>query len=130
MAAIHSKDTKPEIYLRTLLYHRGFRYRKNDRTIYGAPDIWLPKYRAAIFVHGCFWHRHEGCTMAYTPKTRTDFWQKKFDANVRRDQEVRAHLTQLGIRCIVVWECDIRRMQKDSATESTELEQIINELNT
>ena len=125
MSAIRSRDTKPEVYLRKLLFSRGFRYRKNDRAVFGTPDIWLPKYRAAVFVHGCFWHRHEGCRLAYTPGTRTEFWQKKLDANINRDRLVRETLEQQGIRCVIVWECTIRKMQKDTATESAELEQLI-----
>lgn len=125
MSAIRSRDTKPEVYLRKLLFSRGFRYRKNDRAVFGTPDIWLPKYRTAVFVHGCFWHRHEGCRLAYTPGTRTEFWQKKFDDNVRRDRLVRETLEQQGIRCVVVWECTIRKMQKDATTESAELERLI-----
>ena len=125
MSAIRSRDTKPEVYLRKLLFSKGFRYRKNDRAVFGTPDIWLPKYRTAIFVHGCFWHRHEGCRLAYTPGTRTEFWQKKFDDNVRRDRLVRETLEQQGIRCVIVWECTIRKMQKDTATESAELERLI-----
>lgn len=128
MAAIRSRDTKPEVYLRKLLYHSGFRYRKNDRSIPGTPDIWIPKYRTAVFVHGCFWHRHEGCRLAYMPGTRVEFWQKKFDDNVRRDLKVRETLEQQGIRYVVVWECTIRRMRKDAETEAAELAKIVAEL--
>lgn len=125
MSAIRSMDTQPEVYLRKLLFGRGFRYRKNDRSVFGTPDIWLPKYRTAVFVHGCFWHRHDGCRMAYTPGTRVEFWQKKFDANVRRDALVRQTLEQQDIRCIIVWECTIRQMRKDRDTEDAELEKLI-----
>lgn len=125
MSAIRSRDTQPEVYLRKLLFSRGFRYRKNDRSVFGTPDIWLPKYRTAVFVHGCFWHRHDGCRMAYMPGTRVEFWQKKFDANVRRDALVRQTLEQQGIRCIIVWECTIRQMRKDRDTEDAELEKLI-----
>lgn len=125
MSAIRSTDTRPEVYIRKLLFARGFRYRKNDRSVFGTPDIWLPKYRTAVFVHGCFWHRHEGCRLAYTPGTRVEFWQAKFDANVRRDALVRQTLEQQGIRCVTVWECTIRKMRKDEAAEAAELERII-----
>ena len=125
MSAIRSRDTQPEVYLRKLLFSRGFRYRKNDRSVFGTPDIWLPKYRTAVFVHGCFWHRHDGCRLAYTPGTRVEFWQKKFDANVRRDALVRQTLEQQGVRCIIVWECTIRQMRKDMDTEDAELEKLI-----
>lgn len=128
MSAVRSRDTGPEVYLRKLLYHSGFRYRKNAKDIFGHPDIWLPKYRTAVFVHGCFWHRHEGCRMAYTPKTRTDFWNRKFEANVRRDREVLGHLTKQGIRCTIVWECEIRLMRKDAEAESAVLSRLIREI--
>ena len=88
----------------------------------------LLKTPAAVFVHGCFWHRHEGCRLAYTPGTRVEFWQKKFDDNVRRDLKVREALEQQGIRCVVVWECTIRRMRKDAETEAAELKGIVNEI--
>ena len=88
MAAIRSRDTKPEVYLRKLLFVKGYRYRIADKTVPGHPDIFLRKYNTAIFVHGCFWHRHQNCKYAYTPKSRVEFWQKKFDDNVKRDEIV------------------------------------------
>lgn len=124
MSSIKSKDTKPEIYLRKLLYHNGFRYRKNYSSLFGHPDIYLSKYKVAIFVHGCYWHRHEGCQYAYMPKSRVDFWQKKFDDNVRRDKLVKETLESQGIRCLVVWECAIKRMQKNSKIETDELQML------
>ena len=78
MAAIHGQNTKPEMYLRKLLFAHGFRYRKNYKELPGHPDIYLPKYRTAIFVHGCFWHRHKGCKHAYMPKSNVEFWEKSF----------------------------------------------------
>lgn len=113
MSAIRSRDTKPEVYLRKLLFADGYRYRIADKTIPGHPDIFLRKYNTAIFVHGCFWHHHQDCKYAYTPKTRVDFWQKKFDDNVRRDAVVREELKKRGIKCLIVWECTIRKMRKD-----------------
>lgn len=130
MSAIRSADTKPEVYLRKLLYHSGFRYRKNVRDIFGHPDIWIPKYRTAVFVHGCFWHRHEGCTLAYTPHSNTDFWNRKFAANMKRDATVRSTLEQSGIRCVIVWECEIRRMRRNLSAESESLTRIIREITT
>lgn len=114
MSAIHSKNTKPEVYLRKLLFADGYRYRIADKTIPGHPDIFLRKYNTAIFVHGCFWHRHQDCKYAYTPKTKVDFWQKKFDDNVRRDAVVGEELKKRGIKCLIVWECTIRKMKIDS----------------
>ncbi len=112
MSSIHSKDTKPEIYLRKLLFSHGYRYSLNSPKVPGHPDIYLRKYNVAIFVHGCFWHRHEGCRYTYMPKSRVEFWQKKFDANVRRDLVVKEELAREGYRHLIVWECAIRDAQK------------------
>ncbi len=124
MAAIRSKNTKPEVYLRKLLFAKGYRYRIAEKSVIGHPDIFLRKYDTAIFVHGCFWHRHEGCRYAYMPKSHVDFWQIKFDDNVKRDIVIRKALQEQGIKCLVVWECTIRKMKKDSAMEETILLQI------
>lgn len=117
MSAIHSKNTKPEVYLRKLLFAAGYRYRIAPDYVTGHPDIFLRKYNTAIFVHGCFWHRHQGCKYAYMPKTRVDFWQKKFDDNVRRDAVVRELLQHQGIKCLIVWECTIKKMKRSSELE-------------
>jgi len=115
MAAIRNKDTKPEVYLRKLLFSQGYRYRKNVSYVYGHPDIYMAKYQTALFVNGCFWHRHKDCKYAYKPKTRIEFWQKKFASNLRRDSDVRNRLLNENIKCIIVWECSIKKMQKDEA---------------
>lgn len=112
MAAIRSKDTKPEIYFRKLLFSRGYRYRVNSKQVSGHPDIYLKKYNTAIFIHGCFWHRHEKCKYAYTPKSNIEFWSKKFNANISRDTIVRKELQTNGIKCLVVWECTVKQMKK------------------
>ena len=117
MAAIHSKNTKPEIYLRKLLFARGYRYGVNSKSVPGHPDIYMKKYNTAVFVHGCFWHRHEGCKYAYMPKSRVEFWLKKFEANVKRDELVRKELASKKIKVLIVWECTIKRMKKDKKTE-------------
>ena len=114
MAAIKSRDTKPEVYLRKLLFAKGYRYRIADKNIPGHPDIFLRKYNTAIFVHGCFWHRHPGCKYAYTPKSRVEFWQKKFDDNVRRDTVVTKELQQQGIKQLIIWECTINSMKRNA----------------
>lgn len=117
MAAIRSKNTKPEVYFRKLLFNQGYRYSLNSKKIPGHPDIYLRKYNTAIFVHGCFWHRHPGCKYAYTPKSRIEFWQKKFNDNVRRDAVVMQQLEEQGIKCLIVWECTIKKMMKDKEFE-------------
>ena len=108
MSKIRSQDTKPEIALRKALHSLGFRFRLHGRKLPGKPDVILPKYRAVIFVHGCFWHRHPGCRVAHIPKSNTDFWQQKFDRNVARDLENIADLTAAKWRVFVVWECELK----------------------
>ncbi len=129
MAKIRSKDTKPEEYIRKKLFRMGYRYRKNSKSVYGHPDVWLAKYNTAIFVNGCFWHRHEGCKYAYTPKSRVDFWTEKFQKNVERDAKVKAHLMEQGIRILIIWECTVRKMMKSEDKEQEVLAQIQRFLN-
>ena len=124
MAAIHSKNTKPEIYLRKLLFARGYRYGVNSKSVPGHPDIYMRKYNTAIFVHGCFWHRHEGCKYAYMPKSRVEFWQKKFDANIKRDEYVRKELMRKKVKVVIVWECTIKKMKKDEELREDKLHQL------
>ena len=109
MSRIKGKDTKIEVEVRKYLFSIGYRFRKNDKRYPGKPDIVLPKYHVAIFVHGCFWHRHEGCKDATTPKTRTEFWLEKFDKNVKNDQIKQEKLRELGWKVIVIWECELKR---------------------
>lgn len=108
MSRIRAKDTRPERLVRSLLHNLGYRFRLNRKDVPGRPDIVLPKYRTAIYVHGCFWHRHKGCTLAYTPKSNLEFWSKKFSRNEERDAEVAAALKETGWKQIVVWECETR----------------------
>lgn len=108
MASIRSRDTKPEMQVRKYLHASGFRFRLNVRTLPGSPDLVLAKWRTVIFVHGCFWHRHEGCIFAYTPKSRQDFWLEKFEKNVIRDTNAIAALKAAGWKVIVVWECELK----------------------
>lgn len=108
MSRIKGRDTGPELRLRSLLHRAGFRFRLHAKDLPGKPDIVLPKYRTAIFVHGCFWHRHEGCRHATTPSTRADFWQDKFAANVNRDERNRTALEAAGWRVETIWECELR----------------------
>lgn len=112
MAGIKGKDTKPELVLRRALHARGFRYRLHSKTVPGRPDLVFPKHHAIVFVHGCFWHRHEGCRYTTTPSTRPEFWQAKFDANVARDRSVHDQLLDAGWRVATVWECALRRPEE------------------
>ena len=109
MAAIRGKDTAPELAVRRILHAMGLRFRLHRKDLPGRPDIVLPKHRTVVFVHGCFWHRHEDCRYTTTPKTRQEFWQTKFAANVERDRRNRTDLQRLGWRVIVVWECELRQ---------------------
>lgn len=108
MAGIRAKNTKPEVALRSALHRLGFRFRIHDRTLPGRPDIVLPRYRAAVQVHGCFWHRHEACRFATNPSTNREFWQAKFSSNVQRDRAAELSLQEHGWRTAVIWECAIR----------------------
>ena len=105
MSGIRGKNTKPELALRRSLHAFGFRYRLHVKGILGKPDIVMPKYRAVIFVHGCFWHRHAGCRYATVPATHPEFWAAKFDANVARDAADQSALREAGWRVATVWEC-------------------------
>ena len=109
MARIRGKNTKPEIIVRRTLHAMGKRFRLFRRNLPGRPDVVLPRHRLALFVHGCFWHRHEGCRLSSTPKTRTGFWIDKFTANVARDASNVEALRTLGWRVGIVWECETRK---------------------
>ena len=108
MASIGSKNTKPEVQVRKHLHSQGFRFRLHKKVCGFRPDIVLPKYRTCIFVHGCFWHRHEGCRLASTPKTRQEFWEAKFQSNVARDRRVARQLELNEWKVVVIWECEVR----------------------
>jgi len=108
MSGISGKDTKPELLLRKAMYAWGYRYRLHYNKLSGRPDIVMPGRRIAIFVHGCFWHRHEGCRCATIPATRPEFWARKFERNVERDAENIAALVESGWRVAVVWECGLK----------------------
>ena len=118
MSAIKSKNTKPEIKVRKVLHSMGYRFRLHSKNLPGSPDIVLPKYKTVIFVHGCFWHRHENCKYASTPKTRQEFWNKKFNENINRDKINQENLSSKGWKIIIIWECEIRN-------KKINLEQII-----
>jgi DNA mismatch endonuclease (patch repair protein) len=108
MAKIRGKNTGPERLLRSILHRMGYRFRLHDAKLPGKPDIVLPRRKAVIFAHGCFWHGHEGCGRAALPATRTDFWAAKIEGNVRHDARVLAALKALGYRCLVIWQCEMK----------------------
>lgn len=108
MQSIRGRDTKPELFLRRYLHSLGYRFRLHRKDLPGSPDLVLPRHRLAIFVHGCFWHRHAGCFYTTTPKTRQAFWEEKFLGNVRRDNKAYMELQHLGWRVLVVWECGFK----------------------
>ncbi len=108
MAKIGPKDTKPEKIVRSLLHRAGFRFRKNVQNLPGKPDIVLPKYETVIFVHGCFWHRHDCKRGQSIPSNRREFWKEKFNRTIERDEENRINLEEAGWKVIVVWECDLK----------------------
>ena len=110
MSQIKGKNTKPELTVRKYLYHRGFRYRLHNKNLIGKPDISIKKYKIAIFINGCYWHRH-GCKMTTTPKTNTDFWKNKFKENVKRDKNNYKTLKELGWHVIIIWECEVNKSE-------------------
>ncbi|MBY5473593.1 DNA mismatch endonuclease Vsr [Rhizobium leguminosarum] len=106
MRAVRGNNTKPEIAVRKLLHSLGYRFRLQRADLPGKPDIVLPRHKLVVFVHGCFWHRHD-CKRASMPKTRTEFWKKKLSANVERDVRVVRELAALGWKVVVIWECEV-----------------------
>ncbi len=109
MSRIKSKDTKPEIIVRKFLHSHGYRYRLHNKKLPGKPDIYLKKYNTAIFIHGCFWHGHEGCKYFVLPKTRAEWWRSKIEGNTLNDQKKSETLESLGIHVVTIWECDLRK---------------------
>jgi DNA mismatch endonuclease (patch repair protein) len=107
MRHIGSKDTKPELFVRRLLHRMGYRYRLHAKTLPGTPDIVFPSREKAIFVHGCFWHQHRGCSDAYVPNSRIDYWLPKLERNTERDAETLSKLKALGWKVLTVWECQL-----------------------
>ena len=108
MAQIRAKDTKPEIMIRHALHKKGFRYRLHNRNLPGTPDLVFPRFHAVCFVHGCFWHRHIGCSYATMPSTNSDNWNEKFNSNIERDKRNCKELMSRGWRIAIVWECALR----------------------
>lgn len=126
MSRIQAKDTKPELTIRRLLFADGFRYRIHVKTLPGTPDLVLPKYRAVIFVHGCFWHGHDGCKYAKLPTTHVEFWRDKISKNKERDQRVRQELVSGGWRVLTIWTCSINNQAKVKETYTQVKDWILN----
>ena len=123
MSRVRSKDTKPELMVRKFLFAHGFRYRLHDKKLSGKPDVVLPKYKTVIFVHGCFYHGHEGCRYFVVPKTRTEWWLDKINSNKRRDDINYVKLTELGWRIITVYECELKPANREKTLQNL-LEQL------
>lgn len=115
MSRIRGKDTKPEMIVRKFLFAHGFRYRLHDKRLQGKPDLVLPKYKTVIFVHGCFWHGHEGCTYARLPESNIEFWQSKIAKNIINDKLHIAKLKESGWNVLIIWECELKSKQKDKS---------------
>jgi len=112
MSRIRSRDTDPEKKVRSLLHRLGYRFRMYQKDLPGKPDIVLTKYKTVIFVHGCFWHRHKGCSRCTTPSTNQEYWLAKFEKNTAKDKKNRMILRRLGWKCITVWECETKKPEK------------------
>ncbi len=122
MSQVRGRDTRPEVFVRSLLHRMGFRFRLHRKDLPGRPDIVLPKYRTVVFVHGCFWHQHPGCPKATRPQTNTRFWKTKFAKNVERDAENERALKGLEWNVLIVWECELKDVDALSARLRRELE--------
>lgn len=112
MGRIQGRDTAPEVQVRSILHRAGYRFRLHRKDLPGRPDIVLSKYRTVVFVHGCFWHRHSGCSNCSMPKSNTEFWEIKFSGNVERDRRNVAKLHESGWNVIIVWECELASPDK------------------
>jgi len=124
MSKIKGKETKPEILVRKYIFSKGFRYRKNVRKLHGTPDIVLKKYKTIIFIHGCFWHLHQGCKEGRLPRSNGTYWKEKLERNVNRDKRNISVLASLGWKVIVIWECEIR----NAALRNNRLVKLIDEI--
>ena len=113
MSQVRSQDTKPEKIVRSYLFSKGLRFLKNDKRYPGRPDIVLPKYKTMVFVHGCFWHLHDGCKYAVMPKSNVDFWKNKLYKNKERDERNKKELEKMGWMVITVWECQLKKNKQE-----------------
>lgn len=115
MSRVRSKNTKPELFVRSLLHAMGYRFRLHRKDLPGSPDVVLPRYRTAVFVHGCFWHQHPGCRKATIPKNNSEFWEAKLKRNHERDLEAQCRLEELGWNVLVLWECEVKKAAATNA---------------
>jgi DNA mismatch endonuclease (patch repair protein) len=118
MSRIRSKDTKPELIVRKFLFPKGYRYRLHDRKLPGKPDLVLSKYKTVIFIHGCFWHAHEGCKYAVTPKSNQQYWLPKIEKNKLKDIAAYQQLVKMNWKVIVIWECALKKTEQSETLES------------
>jgi len=121
MRQIKSKDTIPELRIRSALHKLGFRYRIHYSKLPGKPDIVLPRYKTAIFIHGCFWHRHKNCIEASRPKTNSGYWENKIHLNIQRDKKYQSLLKKMGWRVVIIWECKVSEDINKNSTLLTSL---------
>jgi DNA mismatch endonuclease Vsr len=126
MSHVSGKETKLEMQVRQFLFSKGFRFRKNVKSLPGTPDIVLTKYKTIIFVHGCFWHGHEGCRKAHLPSTNVEFWQTKIERNKERDRRKIEELESLGWKVIIVWQCELKNKSDQEARMNLLRNQIVN----
>lgn len=125
MRRVKSQNTAPELFIRKAIWRAGMRYRKNYKELSGTPDLYISKYKTVIFIHGCFWHRHEGCQNAGVPKSNTEFWLQKFSKNAERDEQNRMTLMSSGLQVIVIWECTVRKMMKNPIVKEETFSKIL-----
>lgn len=124
MSKISDRDSKMEVSIRKALFARGFRFRKNDISLPGKPDIVLPRYKTIIFTHGCFWHGHEGCKASKLPESRRDFWEKKIKDNIERDKRNSNLLQRNGWKVITLWQCELNTKRKLQVRLNTLVDEI------
>jgi DNA mismatch endonuclease (patch repair protein) len=125
MSRIKGRNTSAELAVRSILHRKGYRFRLNRRYLPGKPDIVLPRFKTVIFVHGCFWHRHMDCKFSYTPKSRKEFWESKFNDTLRRDYQAKLQLENKGWNVIIVWECELQNPEQLASRLNDSLQSII-----
>ncbi len=118
MSRIRSTNTRPELIVRKFIHREGFRYRLHVKNLQGKPDLVLPKYKTAIFINGCFWHGHENCNLFQMPKSNKEFWSDKINKNIIRDKSNIARLAEIGWKVIVIWECQLNSVLKDTTLKN------------